>query len=71
MAVGSLEEKEGYQRDAELAMVSNMRKLAQRLRERNYPNLKLTTHVFEDETHISVTPATLSRGIRMVYQGKD
>jgi len=70
MSVGSLEEKEGYQRDAELAMVSNMNKLAKRLRERNYPNLKLTTHVFEDETHISVTPATLSRGIRMVYHGK-
>ncbi|MBN1222404.1 MAG: alpha/beta hydrolase [Candidatus Aminicenantes bacterium] len=70
ISVGSLEEREGNQRDAELAMVSNMHRLAKILRERNYPNLRLTTHVFEDETHISVTPATLSRGIRMVYQVK-
>jgi predicted alpha/beta superfamily hydrolase len=71
ISVGALEEKEGNQREAVLAMVSNVRKLARILQERNYPNLRLTTHVFDDETHISVTPGALSRGIRMVYQGKD
>ena len=43
-------------------MISNTAKMAERLRSRGYPNLRLTEHVFEGETHLSVVPATLSRG---------
>jgi enolase len=44
-----------------------MKELAKILRERGYPGLHLTTHVFEGETHVSVVPATFSRGLREVF----
>lgn len=46
------------------AMVDNVEKLADLLRGRNYPSLELVTHIFENETHLSVIPATMSRGLR-------
>ncbi len=48
-------------------MITNMEQMAKALRDRNYPSLELTTHVFEDETHLSVWPATFSRGLRAVF----
>ncbi len=47
--------------------VTNMKLLAKTLKERNYPNLHLTSHVFEGETHLSVVPAAYSRGLRTVF----
>jgi uncharacterized protein len=47
--------------------VTNMKTLANSLLERKYPGLQLTSHVFEDETHMSVIPATFSRGLRAVF----
>lgn len=50
-----------------LLMVTNMQAMASVLEQRNYPSLRLTQHVFEGETHLSVIPATLSRGLRAVF----
>lgn len=64
MAGGSLEEAPD---DPELLMVTNVQKMAAALQDRNYENLELTTHIFEDETHFSVIPATISRGLRVLF----
>ncbi len=66
-SVGVLEEPEGDQKLAEFAMVSNVREFSQVLRARQYEGLSQQFHVFEDETHLSVIPATISRGLRFVY----
>lgn len=66
-SVGGLEEPEGDQEAAQYAMVSNVRELSQVLRARQYAGLSQQFHVFEDEGHVSVIPATISRGLRFVY----
>jgi len=48
-------------------MITDMEKMAKALRDRNYSSLELTTHVFDGETHLSVIPATMSRGLRAVF----
>jgi hypothetical protein len=48
-------------------MVTGMQEMARIMQDRHYNNLELTTHIFEDETHISVAPATFSRGLRAVF----
>jgi len=48
-------------------MIPNMQKLALALQDRNYENLDIKTHIFEGETHLSVAPATISRGLRAVF----
>jgi predicted alpha/beta superfamily hydrolase len=53
---------------APYAMVPNMKKMEEKLRSRNYPNLHLETKVFEEETHMSVIPVTFSRGLRSVHK---
>jgi hypothetical protein len=69
MSVGELEEPEGVPEAAAMAMVSNVYKMAELLQERNYPSLELTKHVFEGETHSSVLPMVLSRGLKVVFAG--
>jgi hypothetical protein len=49
------------------AMLSNVARLTELLASREYPGLKLTSHIFHDETHLSVIPATFSRGLRTVF----
>ena len=49
------------------AMVANVQELTEVLMSRQYPGLKLISHIFEDETHYSVIPATMSRGLRAVF----
>jgi hypothetical protein len=39
------------------------------LNSRNYSELQMKTAYFEDETHITVIPATIGRGLRAVYEG--
>lgn len=65
LSVGALEEA----MDAECAFVSNLYAFEARLRGRAYPNLDLHFHVFPDETHMSVLPAALSRGLSAVFGG--
>ena len=64
VSVGSLEEM-GAAADAR--MVTNTKKMASVLHERDYPNLRLAEHIFDGETHLSVIPATFSRGLREVF----
>jgi predicted alpha/beta superfamily hydrolase len=67
MSVGALEELDDPFIEPSFRFVSNMKELTKILRERGYPGLHLTTHVFEGETHVSVVPATFSRGLRVVF----
>ena len=53
------------------AMVSNVARLTEILTSRKYPGLKLTTHIFDNETHLSVIPAMMSRGLRTVFAEKE
>jgi hypothetical protein len=48
-------------------MVTDLRTFVERLKRRNYRGLVFGTHVFEGENHLSVVPATVSRGLRFVY----
>lgn len=67
LGVGALEEPPGNQELAEYGMVTNMKKLTTLLTQRNYPSFKLSTHIFENETHVSVIPSNFSWGLRTVY----
>lgn len=58
LSVGSLE---GPQ------MVPPMERMGIVLKASDYQELDITTHVFDNETHLSVQPATLSRGLRVIY----
>jgi hypothetical protein len=64
LSVGGLEEVVDPN---ESRMVSNTVEMGKRLSARSYPNLRLTEHVFEGETHLSVIPATFSRGLRALF----
>jgi len=59
----------GLEVQAPWSMVENFERFTNQLRQRAYPNLKLTTHLFENESHTSVIPAALSRGLRAVLGG--
>lgn len=67
LGVGALEEAQ----DAEARMVSNLYELEARLRARGYPNLDLTLQVFADESHMTVFPAAMTRGLRWVFDDQD
>ena len=58
MSVGALEEED---------TIANMQRLAGTLQDRGYDGLELETYIFEDETHLSVAPAAMSRGLRVVF----
>ena len=58
LSVGALE---GQQ------MVLPMQRMSDILNARGYEDLSLVSHVFPDETHLSVQPGTLSRGLRVVF----
>ena len=67
MSVGAREELDDPFIEPLFQFVTNTKTLAKTLEERRYPGLQLTTHVFEDETHGSVVPATFSWGLRVVF----
>lgn len=58
MSVGSSENER---------MVTGMQEMAKIMRDRAYKNLELITHIFEGETHTSVAPATIGKGLRAVF----
>ena len=51
-------------------MVPGMVKFSTLLESKAYKNVLLTWHVFEDETHLSVIPASLSRTLSVLYGKK-
>ena len=59
MCVGGLE-SESY--------INNMNKMGKLLRSRNYPSFELETFVFENETHGTTGPASISRGLKILYK---
>ncbi len=61
MSVGSLEGS---------SMTPVMTAFTDSLRSRNYTGLNLTSHIFENETHMSVVPAMISRTLRVLYRKK-
>lgn len=48
-------------------MVSQMKQFVDKVKSRKYQGLKIKSHVFPSETHNSVFPAALSRGLRVVF----
>ncbi len=65
LSVGSLEE--GEDDGVASARVSTLAAMEAVLRNRRYPSLRMVHHVFPNETHMSVIPATFSRGLRSVF----
>lgn len=51
-------------------MVPTMTKFSTLLEEKAYKNVTLTWHVFDNETHLSVIPASLSRTLSILYGTK-
>lgn len=49
-------------------MLSNLREFLSVLESRKYEGLIWGSHLFEGENHVSVIPATISRGLRSVYR---
>ena len=56
----------GLETQAPWLIADNMRRFTAALQTLDLPGLKVTSHVFADETHASVIPAALSRGLRTV-----
>ena len=52
------------------SMVPAMTKFSTLLEEKAYKNVTITWHVFDDETHLSVIPANLSRTLSVLYGTK-
>jgi len=53
--------------EAGLDTPTNLRDLVAVLKGRNYHRFEWTAHFFEDESHNSVIPASVSRGLRYIY----
>lgn len=49
------------------SMVPDMIAFADSLKNRNYKGLTLTSQIFDNETHLSVLAAMISRTIRVLY----
>ena len=49
------------------SMVPDVRALTEALTGRHYQGLAITERIFEDETHLSVIPFSISRGLRVLY----
>ena len=47
--------------------INNLKKLTQLLNSRNYPNLNINTHIFEGETHGTTGPASICKGLKVLY----
>ncbi len=68
LAVGSGEERADIPMLASFRMISNLQALAEQLRRRAFPSLDLETFVAEGESHTSVVPVALTRGLRHVFR---
>ncbi len=49
------------------SMVSDLQNFAAQVKAHDYQGLEFDTQVFEGETHMSVIPTTISRGLRYLY----
>ena len=64
LSSGLLEDNEEWGESA-----SHVREMVTVLESHNYSGLEIITAYFENETHISVIPAAISRGLRSIYEG--
>jgi hypothetical protein len=48
-------------------MISPMNAFMNALKSHNYKGLQITSHIFEDETHISVVAACSSRTLKVLF----
>jgi uncharacterized protein len=64
LAVGEREEGPHLPMLARFKMVSNVNKMSALLADRAYPSLRLASEIIVGETHTSVIPAALTRGLR-------
>jgi predicted alpha/beta superfamily hydrolase len=48
--------------------ITNMKKMTDLLKSRNYPGLTVETYVFPDETHQSCYPSSIMRAFRVLYK---
>lgn len=69
LGVGSNEERADIPALAPFKMVTNVRALAEQLEARGYPSFELTTLVADAESHTTVVPVALTRGLRYIYAG--
>ena len=67
LSVGALEQ----QFAPAYPMVRDLQAFTERLKRRKYSGLHLQTYVFEGENHLSVIPAIISRGLRVIYPQSD
>ncbi len=67
LTVGEFEERAEIPALAPFRMVSNVREFSAQLESRNYKSLRLATRVAEGESHTTVVPGALTRGLRFVY----
>jgi hypothetical protein len=49
-------------------LIAHVDRMAAQLESRNYPGLKVETHVFPDETHMSCVPAAWMRAFSVLYK---
>jgi predicted alpha/beta superfamily hydrolase len=66
-AVGSLENQPANNR----AMVDDLTELVEKLKSRNYPQLSLRYRIYDGETHNSVFPGAVTRGLLTVFAGAE
>ena len=63
LSVGELEEQEW----PGIGMISNLQELHKKLEDRNYGGLEMQMVIMEDETHSSVFPGALTKGLKTVF----
>ena len=68
LAVGALEEDPRIPMLSQFRMVTNVREMSARLESRGYPSLSLATLVLDGESHTSVVPVALTRGLRRIHR---
>lgn len=68
LAVGGQEERAEVPQLAPFRMISNLQTFGERLRGRGYPSLVLDIFIPDGESHTSVVPLALTRGLRWVHR---
>ena len=71
ISMGALEPESipEFEPEVQTKMVSNAKKLKRILEHRDYEKLDWDFQIFPDEDHNSVVPASISRGLRSVFEG--
>lgn len=74
IGVGELEDIKPYhfpratrKQTSHIGLVRDMGKMVRVLKERGYPDLRIHSHIFEGETHMSVIAPLINRGLRNVF----